>query len=113
MIQTTFLTTRMSSAQNGIWTAEVGSSTHSLIPMGMVMERSDLVGGEYNATCSVTPQSYAAVCRICVGKDLAVQSLSINFAVMLWGLNISAAVDKNGKPIIPSATALVDRGVTV
>lgn len=51
--------------------------------------------------------------RICVGKDLAYQALWINITLILWGTNILPVKDEEGKPIIPSKTALVDKGIVV
>ncbi|KAF9463391.1 cytochrome P450 [Collybia nuda] len=49
--------------------------------------------------------------RICSGLNLANQSLFINFACMLWALNIEQAIDNEGKRIVPSRTACIDRGI--
>ena len=51
--------------------------------------------------------------KLCVGRDLAQQSLFINIATMLWGANISPSVDNQGAPVLPSSTALVDKGLAV
>ena len=51
--------------------------------------------------------------RICVGRDLAQQSLFINIATILWGTDITKATDERAQPIIPSPSDLVDKGVVV
>ena len=52
--------------------------------------------------------------RICVGLNFANQALFINFATLLWAMNISKAVDPaTGREITPDPNALVDAGVVV
>ena len=38
--------------------------------------------------------------RMCIGKDLANQSLFINIAAILWGFDIDNALGDDGKPIV-------------
>ena len=47
--------------------------------------------------------------RICVGMHLALNSLFINFARMLWAFDILPALDENGQAIIPDRWAFTDR----
>ena len=49
--------------------------------------------------------------RICPGKDLAVRTLFIDIASLMWAFNIEAATDEGGKPILPSRLEMVDEGV--
>ncbi|KAF8191536.1 cytochrome P450 [Mycena galopus ATCC 62051] len=51
--------------------------------------------------------------RICAGKDLATDTLFIDFASMLWALEFAAPVDESGNKIFPSRTACVDEGLVV
>ena len=46
--------------------------------------------------------------RVCPGKDLAVQTLSINITMMLWTLSIEPIEDDSGTPVLPSNMAFVD-----
>lgn len=43
--------------------------------------------------------------RICPGMHVASQSMYIVIARILWGFDISPALDEHGKPILPSTTA--------
>ena len=51
--------------------------------------------------------------RICVGMHFANQALFIMIATALWAANIRGKVDKDGKPIKPSISDLIDRGVSM
>ncbi|RPD67493.1 cytochrome P450 [Lentinus tigrinus ALCF2SS1-7] len=51
--------------------------------------------------------------RICVGLNFANQALFINFAAILWAMDISKAVDATGREITPDPNDLVDAGVVV
>ena len=52
--------------------------------------------------------------RICVGFNFANQALFINFATLLWALDIRPVVDPStGKELIPDPDACVDAGVVV
>ncbi|KAF7790536.1 hypothetical protein EIP86_001492 [Pleurotus ostreatoroseus] len=57
--------------------------------------------------------SYGTGRRMCVGKDLANQTLFIDFATLLWACNIDKAIGADGNPIIPSQADFVDEGVVV
>ncbi|TFK67282.1 cytochrome P450 [Pluteus cervinus] len=50
--------------------------------------------------------------RLCVGMNLAVQSLFINVATLLWAANVEPAYDQNGQIITPTntPTGWVDEG---
>ena len=50
---------------------------------------------------------------MCVGKDLANQTLFIDFATLLWACNIDKAIGADGNPITPSQTDFVDEGVVM
>ncbi len=51
--------------------------------------------------------------RICIGKDLANQSLFMDFAMLLWAFNISKACDADGQEITPSRSDVIDEGLVV
>lgn len=51
--------------------------------------------------------------RICSGMNIANQALFIDFACLLWAVNIQQAHDREGNPIIPSRTDVVDEGLVV
>ncbi|KAJ3558855.1 hypothetical protein NM688_g681 [Phlebia brevispora] len=57
--------------------------------------------------------TYGCGRRICVGKDVANQSLFMDFATMLWAFNIEKAADVDGKTIVPSRTDVLDEGLVV
>lgn len=61
------------------------------------------------------PVNVNHILSICVGKDVANQSLFIALASMLWAFNIEKAVDADGKPINPPHGDLdvIDDGVVV
>ncbi|KAF8484455.1 cytochrome P450 [Russula ochroleuca] len=50
--------------------------------------------------------------RICVGKNLANDSLFIYTARVLWAANLGCARDENGKERPPDTSAFVDGGIT-
>ncbi|THH06476.1 hypothetical protein EW145_g4057 [Phellinidium pouzarii] len=45
--------------------------------------------------------------RICPGQDVAVQSLFIIIARMLWAFDISVGTDEGGSPVLPDTSAFV------
>jgi cytochrome P450 len=49
--------------------------------------------------------------RICVGKDLANESLFINTARILWAAKLERPRDENGKPFPLDVQTIVDDGV--
>ena len=51
--------------------------------------------------------------RICVGKELASDSLFIDTAYMLWAANFERARDENGKEVPLDLDTLVDAGLVV
>lgn len=51
--------------------------------------------------------------RICVGMNLANNSVFINIVSMLWAVSIKRAIGPDGKEIIPDSTKLVDSGLIV
>ena len=51
--------------------------------------------------------------RICLGMDVANNSLFINMASILWAANIELERGTDGKPILPSRTDCVDEGLVV
>ncbi|KAF5342804.1 hypothetical protein D9758_013369 [Tetrapyrgos nigripes] len=51
--------------------------------------------------------------RVCVGLNLANQSLFIDIASLLWAASIEPAYDETGAEIVPSPTEYVDEGVVV
>jgi len=51
--------------------------------------------------------------RICVGKELAADSLFIDTAYMLWAANFERARDENGKEVLLDLDTLVDAGLVV
>lgn len=53
------------------------------------------------------------IVRMCVGKDLANQTLFIDFATLLWTCNIDKAIGADGNSITPSRTDFVDEGVVM
>ncbi|KAJ3556657.1 hypothetical protein NM688_g1904 [Phlebia brevispora] len=57
--------------------------------------------------------AYGAGRRICMGKDMANQSMFIDFAVMLWAFDFAKAVDEDGSPITPSSTDCIDQSIVV
>ncbi|KAJ3521356.1 hypothetical protein NM688_g9026 [Phlebia brevispora] len=57
--------------------------------------------------------SFGAGKRICPGKDLATQSLFINFAVMLWAFDFAQETDEAGCPVAPSSMEFIDNVITV
>ncbi|KAF8191496.1 cytochrome P450 [Mycena galopus ATCC 62051] len=50
---------------------------------------------------------------VCVGKDIATDTLFIDIASMLWALDFVVPVDDSGNKILPSRTACVDEGLAV
>ena len=49
--------------------------------------------------------------RVCVGKNLANDSLFINSARILWAATLKCGRDENGKELPPDTDAVLDRGV--
>ena len=48
-----------------------------------------------------------------MGLNFANQALFINFATILWAMDVLKAVDATGKEITPDPNNLVDAGVVV
>jgi cytochrome P450 len=48
--------------------------------------------------------------RICVGKDLATESLFIDTARILWAAKLEQVRDENGKEVAPDTETMVDAG---
>ncbi|KAI0088578.1 cytochrome P450 [Irpex rosettiformis] len=51
--------------------------------------------------------------RICIGLHFTNQTLFISIAMMLWALDFQPVLDKDSKPIIPSANVWHDEGLVV
>ena len=51
--------------------------------------------------------------RICVGLNFANQALFINFATILWAMDICKARDAQGREVTPDPDDLIDAGVVV
>ncbi|KAF7326900.1 Cytochrome P450 [Mycena venus] len=51
--------------------------------------------------------------RVCPGRHVANNTLFINIASVLWGLEIRPATDKNGSPMIPDPNDMVITGLTM
>ena len=49
--------------------------------------------------------------RVCVGKQLANESLFIHTTRILWAATLECAKDENGNDIIPETSAFVDEGL--
>lgn len=49
--------------------------------------------------------------RICVGKNLANDSLFIKTARILWAASLKCALDENGKELPPDPNAFMDKGI--
>ncbi|KAJ3552743.1 hypothetical protein NM688_g3992 [Phlebia brevispora] len=49
--------------------------------------------------------------RVCPGRSVAMRTLFIDIACMLWALDIHSLEDEHGKPVLPSRTACVDDGL--
>jgi len=64
-------------------------------------------------TLSMGHVTYGFGKRICLGMNMANQSLFIDIAYILWALNIEQATDGQGNFIIPSKTDCVDEGLVV
>ena len=50
---------------------------------------------------------------MCIGKDVALQTIFMNIACILWAFNIEKALDQTGEPIVPSRTDCIDEGLVV
>ncbi|KAF8191490.1 cytochrome P450 [Mycena galopus ATCC 62051] len=61
----------------------------------------------------IPPLKIKYTLRVCVGKDIANNTLFIDIASMLWALDFAAPVDDSGNKILPSRTACVDEGLAV
>ncbi|KZT54449.1 cytochrome P450 [Calocera cornea HHB12733] len=51
--------------------------------------------------------------RICVGKNLAISTLWITIANLLWAFDFKAGVDEYGHEFVPDPMAFSDHGATV
>jgi len=51
--------------------------------------------------------------RVCPGRHVANNTISINIASVLWGLEIRPIIDQEGRPLIPKPTDMVITGLTV
>ncbi|KAJ6477497.1 cytochrome P450, partial [Mycena vulgaris] len=51
--------------------------------------------------------------RVCPGRHVAKNTISINIASVLWGLEIRPATDKEGLPLIPNPDDMVITGLTI
>ncbi|KAJ3552786.1 hypothetical protein NM688_g3970 [Phlebia brevispora] len=50
--------------------------------------------------------------RLCPGRNVAMRTLFIDIACMLWALEFHPIKDEHGKPVLPSQTECVDDGLT-
>lgn len=57
--------------------------------------------------------TYPNVYSICLGMNIANQTLFIDMTRILWALNIEQAIDIQGNPIVPSKIDCVDEGLVV
>ena len=48
-----------------------------------------------------------------MGKDFAMQGLLINIAVILWGTEVTPAVDETGSAMLPSPDDVIESGFVV
>ena len=71
--------------------------------------------GRRSVTCrqSIQNTDQHPYTRICVGKDVANQSLFMDFATLLWAFEIKTACDADGHELTPSRTEVVDKGLVV
>jgi len=51
--------------------------------------------------------------RVCVGKALAINSLWITFAYLLWAFDFEKGFDANGDEICPTEPGFHDKGATL
>ncbi|KZT61615.1 cytochrome P450 [Calocera cornea HHB12733] len=51
--------------------------------------------------------------RICVGKNLAINTLWITIATLLWAFDFQLSVDEHGQEVAPDPMAFWDNGATV
>ena len=51
--------------------------------------------------------------RICVGKDLATESLFIDTVRILWAAKLERARDDNGKEVVLDIETIVDAGAVL
>ncbi|KZP01116.1 cytochrome P450 [Calocera viscosa TUFC12733] len=51
--------------------------------------------------------------RICIGKSLAINSLLISIAHLLWAFDFRKGVDEHGVEVTPDPMAFLDNGATV
>jgi len=92
--------------------AVFGEDADKFRPERHLDEQGELSAGpaETNQTGHV---SFGFGRRICVGKELAADSLFIDIARMLWALNFERAQDENGKEVPLDLDTLVDAGMIV
>jgi len=92
--------------------AVFGEGADEFRPGRHLDERGELLSGpaETNRTGHVT---FGFGRRICVGKELAADSLFINTARMLWAANFERARDENGKEVPVDLDTLVNTGAVM
>jgi cytochrome P450 len=90
--------------------AVFGEDADEFRPERHLNERGELIPGpvETNLAGHVT---FGFGRRICVGKELAADSLFITTASMLWAANFQRALDKSGKEMPLDVDTLVDAGL--
>ena len=90
--------------------AVFGEDADEFRPERHLDEKGELLSGpaETNQAGHVT---FGFGRRICVGKELATDSLFITTACMLWAANFERARDENGKEVPLDADTLVDIGL--
>jgi len=90
--------------------AVFGEDADKFRPERHLNKQGELVPGpvETNQAGNVT---YGFGRRLCVGKDLANNSLFIDISRMLWAANFERARDKNGKEMPLDLDTLVDAGI--
>ena len=92
--------------------AVFGEDAEDFRPERHLDERGELLSGpaETNQTGHVT---FGSGRRICVGKELAADSLFINTTRMLWAANFERARDEDGKETPVDLDTLVNTGVVM
>jgi len=92
--------------------AVFGEDADEFRPERYLNRKGELVSGavETNQAGNV---SFGFGRRICVGKDLANDSLFIDISRMLWAANFERGRDENGKELPLDVDTLVDAGIIV
>jgi len=80
---------------------------------GRFLDASGQVNKKFSDMASMGHVAFGFGRRICVGMNLALQSLFVDIACILWALEIDKATGNDGNKIVPSRDACVDDGVVV